>query len=203
MEEADETLFDKREYCVVPSSRAKQEAVKTVVGMVEMMGARPLFLDVAEHDSYSAAMAQLPTILSASLITMASSSPAWREVSRLAGSEFQELSQLSAANPTSSAWSCAHNSEALVYWLDKMIDELSSFKEKVSEGEDLADSFIHAWEQRARWESGELNLETTGPEVPTMGEHMAGLVVGQKWAERSRKLTKGEDTPAWKFRGRR
>ncbi len=203
VEDADASLFDKREYCVVPSSRAKREAVKTVVGMVEMLGARPLFLDVAEHDSYSAAMAQLPTVLSASLITMASASPSWREVARLAGPEFQELSQLSAVNPTSSAWSCAYNSEALVYWLDKMIAELSSFRDKVSEGDDLADSFIHAWEQRARWESGELNLEQAGPEVPTMGEHMAGLVVGQKWAERSRKLTKGDEQPGWKFKGRR
>ena len=202
VDEADAALFDKREYCIVPSSRAKQEAVKTVVGMAEMLGAKPLFLDVQEHDSYSAAMAQLPTILSASLITMASSSPAWREVSRLAGSEFQELSRLSAVDPTASAWACAHNSDALVYWLDKMIGELTSFREMVSEGEDLADSFIHAWEQRARWESGELNLEQTGPEVPTMGEHMAGLVVGQKWAERSRKLTKGDEQPAWKFRRR-
>ena len=204
VEEADASLFDKREYCVVPSSRAKQDAVKTVVGMVEMLGARPLFLDVAEHDSYSAAMAQLPTVLAASLITMASASPAWREVSRLAGPEFQELSQLSAVDPAASASSCTHNADALVYWLDKMIAELSSFREKVSEdGNEVMDSFIHAWEQRARWESGELNMEPSGPEVPTMGEHMAGLVVGQKWAERSRKLTKGDEQPAWKFRDRR
>ena len=204
VEEADPTLFDKSEYCVVPSSTAKQDAVKTVVGMVEMLGARPFFLDVQEHDSYSAAMAQLPTVLSASLITMASAGPSWREVSRLAGPEFQELSRLSAVDPTASAASCTFNAEALVYWLEKMIAELSSFKEKVSEdGNEVMDSFIQAWEQRARWESGELNQEPSGPEVPTMGEHMAGLVVGHRWAERSRKLTKGDEQPAWKFKGHR
>ncbi len=204
VEEADASIFDKSEYCIVPSGRANQDAVKTVVGMVEMLGARPFFLDAHEHDSYSAAMAQLPTVLAASLISMASSSPSWREVSRLAGPEFQQLSRLAAADPADSSSSCIHNAEALTYWLDKMIAELSSFREKVSEGGDeLTDSFVHAWEQRARWESGELSQEPVGPEVPTMREHMAGMIVGHKWAERSRKMVKSDDRPAWKFRGRR
>lgn len=204
MAEANASLFDKTEYCVIPSEKAGSQAVKTVVGMVEALGARPLFLDADEHDSYSAAMAQLPKLLSTVLINMLSSSPSWREVSRLAGPEFHQLSQLSALDPTVDASYCTQNAEPLKHWLDQMIAELSSCKEKVSaSGDDLLESFINAWEQREKLELGELQIESTGPEIPSAGQHMAGLIVGPKWAERSNKMAKSDDQPAWKFRGRR
>ena len=56
LESSSGELFKDNLYCVMPSDRADEQAIKTVVSMIEAMGAVPYFLDPVEHDSYSAAV---------------------------------------------------------------------------------------------------------------------------------------------------
>ena len=56
LEDASADLFQGSQYCISPADNADQTAVKTVVGLVELIGAKPLFLDPHEHDSYAVAM---------------------------------------------------------------------------------------------------------------------------------------------------
>jgi len=47
--------------------------------LAELLGAKPLFLDEHEHDSYTSAAFHLPVLLSSALVNSVSAGPAWRE----------------------------------------------------------------------------------------------------------------------------
>ena len=68
VESASVKLFEGVNYCVIPSKSANDQATKTVVGLAESVGAKPYFLDVDEHDSYSAAMNNLPYLISTAFV---------------------------------------------------------------------------------------------------------------------------------------
>ena len=199
LEDADAALFDGTYYCVIPSQTAGPESVKTVVGMVETLGASPLFLSAQEHDSFAAAVTHLPLVLSSALVGAITSSPSWRDISRLAGSEFKELSQLADSDPRESASTCLSNTDALVHWLDQIIHELYSYRNQLKEGnEDLLESFVRAWEERAKWEAGVVAGETD-TEVRPPAQSVAGLVVGDRLAKRYRQVTDAKRRPPWKY----
>ena len=201
-EDADATVFEDTDYCVIPSSSAEPEAVKTIVGLVESLGARPLFLDAQEHDSFAAALTHLPAVISAALVTSTNDSAYWRDMAKLAGPEFSRLSSLAAFNPEESAAVSLANQDPLVRWLDRMIAELSSYREQIEKrDENLLERFIHAWEQRARWEAGVVD---EGPEieVPSAAQSIAGMVVGRRMARRFGQIVKVGKRPPWKYRSK-
>ena len=200
LEEADASLFEDITYCIIPAKSADQEAVKAVVGMVETLGAKPLFLDISEHDSYAAAMSYLPIVLSAAYVTTTSNSESWREMHRLAGPEFGDLSRLVANDPQDNETACLSNPDALVHWLDQMITELYSYRNQIKErSDDLLDNLIRGWEAQARWEVGTV-VEEEGQRLPSAGEMMATSAMGGRLFDRY-KQTMGRDKKkeSWKY----
>ena len=69
VEEADASIFKDARYTITPTDDVDDQAIRTVVGLVEAIGAQPLFLDPSEHDSYAAAMYHLPMIMSSAFVT--------------------------------------------------------------------------------------------------------------------------------------
>ena len=204
-DDADASLFEGAEYCVIPSKSAGQGSVSTVVNLVEKLGAKPLFLDPREHDSYAAAMTNLPLVLSSAFVTVTSGSSSWREMSRLAASEFAGYSSLAANDPADNEAACLANPEALVHWLDQMITELYSYRNQIKEqSEDLLEPFVRAWEARARWENDAV-VDSAQPTLPTAGESMATALVGGRLVERYRQMTGGDKKQKqnWKYLGKR
>ena len=188
LDEATASLFEGVEYCIIAGESADGEAVGTVVGMVETLGARPLFIDAGEHDSYEAAVATLPAVLSYALVNATSSSPAWRETSRFAGEEYGQLAKLAALDPADSAAACLANRDALLHWIDQAISVLYSYRKDIDSGsENLAVSFIRAWEEREKWEAGALE-DREGPRAPSVGETVQGMFLGRRLAERQRQI---------------
>ena len=200
-EDADATLFDDTRYCVITDESTDQEALRTIVGMVELLGAKPLFLDAHEHDSYAAAVVHLPLVLSAALVSSAATSPAWVEMFRLAKTEFEEVSRLADHDPRDNAAACLANPEALVHWLDQFIAELQSYRNEVEQGsEELVERFIDAWEERAKWEAdavaddGQSSLPSHG-----MGTSMGGVFLGKRIVDRTQRIFDLQKRPKWKY----
>ena len=199
LDDAEARLFEGTNYCVIPAESADAESVKTVVGMVESLGASPLFLGAHEHDSYVAAVAHLPLVLSSAIVASTTASKSWRDMSRLAGPEFRDISHWAANDPQDSAAVCLANADALVHWLDKLIAELSSYRDQVKQGDDnLLDKFVGAWEQHARWEAGAV-VEDNRVEVPSAAQTMGGMVLGSRLTERYRQITGAKKRPQWKY----
>ena len=141
LEDAKASVFDGADYCVIASPDADGDAVRTVVGLVESLGAKPLFLDAGEHDSYAAAMTYLPLVLSAALVTTTSEADGWREMHRLAASEFAELSRYAGGDPLDNEVASRASPDELVHWLDQMITTLYKYRNQIKENnDDLLDS---------------------------------------------------------------
>jgi prephenate dehydrogenase len=149
IDHAEATLFADKAYAVIPSSRASQDAVQNVVGLIRHIGSRPLFLDAAEHDGYIAAVSHLPLLLSAALFTLVRDGPGWADLAALAASGFQDVTRLASGDPQMAHDICLTNREALLHWLDRMVGELQRYRRLIEgEGQELLQTFQHAQAER-------------------------------------------------------
>ena len=191
-EAAEAGLFQGTTYCVLPSKGAKEEAVQSVVNLAEAVGAKAYFIDPVEHDSYVGAISHLPLVLSAVLVNVASGSPSWPEIARLASSGFRDTTRLASGVPQMSRDICITNPDGVVYWIDEFIKELYAFRGLVKEGGDipLEKAFDDAWEARDRWLQKKVTAPSANPTVaiPTTAETMGGMVLGERAAGRVREM---------------
>lgn len=204
LEEADGAAFQGCRYCIVPPVSAPEAAVKTVVGMADALGSTPFFMDALEHDSFAAGTSYLPVVLSSALVTATTSSESWREMHRLASSEWDAVGCLASNSPDDNLAIARANPELLAQWLDKLILELQAYREKILEdSEDLRHVFVEAWEARARWEHGVVE-DRSGPEIPTAMQTMGAFLFGDRLMRRQREMSEREKARQWTYdRGRR
>jgi prephenate dehydrogenase len=153
-------------YCLCPASATAPEAVRVVADLAERLGARPLFLDAAEHDGLIAGVDQLPALLAAALISATALTGPWHEMRKLAGSQYAASTQILATDPATCSDAILANSENSIRWLDLYIAALQRWRQLIAEGEgetlakeirkvmDAHAAWLH---QRAsgRWEEGE------------------------------------------------
>ena len=199
LEDASPDLFQGAKYCISPGNSADETSVKTVVGMVELIGAKPLFLDPHEHDSYAVAMEILPMVLSSAFVTSTAGSESWREMHQLAAATFAEYSRLASEDPIDNEAACYTNIEALVHWLDEYITELYAYRNMIKDTNDeLVETFIKAWEGRARWDAGAV-VDTGDNALPTAGQSMATAFFGEKLTQRYQQMTGGEKKQSWNY----
>ena len=198
IEAADPSIFRGANYTVTPSDTADEQSIRTVVGLVEALGARPVFLDPAEHDSYAAAMHHLPVIMSSAFVTATAGSAGWRDMHQMAESQFNVFGKHAANHPLDNEAICLANPEALVHWVDQLILELYNYRNEISESnEALLERFSKAWELRAKWEADTV-VPSEGTRIPTAGESMMGAMLGDKLASRLRG-SRGDDDEGRKF----
>ncbi len=118
---AEASLFDGKPYCIVPSVHAKETAVNTIIGLAQLTGATPVFMDAEEHDSYVAAVSHLPLVVSTALFSLVHDSAAWAEMAQLASSGFRDVTRLASGSPEMSEDICDTNAGNILHWLDRMI----------------------------------------------------------------------------------
>jgi prephenate dehydrogenase len=190
-EGAQADLFRGATYCILPGKGADPNAVGVVVGMAEMLGAKPYFIDAVEHDLYAAAVSHLPMVLSTVLVKATSKNAAWPEIARLASSGYRDVSRLASGDPEMNRGICETNQGSLVRWIDEFIVELQAFKDLVREGgEPLEKAFDSAWETRDRWLQNKIakpNLDYQ-VQLPSTAEAMGGMLIGDRAAGRVREM---------------
>ena len=146
-------LFQGGLYCLTPSPEAAPQAVQLATDLVHLLGAKPFFLDAAEHDGLVAGVDHLPFILSAALLGTAITSPAWREMRKLAGDAFQSATRFSSGDAATYRDACLTNGENIVRWIDACLARLKELREVVvaQEAEKLEKTFEEAMAARDRW----------------------------------------------------
>ena len=190
VEDATADAFDEGVYCIVTSRKTSQSAVKTIVGLAELLGAKPLFLDEHELDSYTSAALHLPILLSSALVNSVSSGPAWREIARVAGGEFGMVSELASGDAEDNALACLSSPDTTIRWLDQAIEELTAYRSHIEAGaEELGRSFDKALDDWAKWKTDTV-VPNEAPDLPSAGETMSGLFFGRHISRRFRNLTK-------------
>ena len=203
LDAADGAIFQGADYCIAPSATARPGGIKTIVGLVEALGAVPLFLDPHEHDSYTAAVTLMPSLLSSALMSMASESPSWREMSKLVANEFYEMSKLASVDPVELATEIEANPDSLAVWISRMIETLESYR-SLTQGppEQVEEALIRAWEERTKLELGAI-VEDDAPRTPSTGESVASMFVGSRLAGRVRDIKDAGKKDPWRYKGKK
>jgi len=189
VENANAEVFREARWVIAPAPRAPSSAVASVVKLAERVGAKPFFTTADEHDSYIAAGAHLPIVVSHALMLAGARSPSWREIQRFASDDFREQSRLARLKPEETLGAIGPNSDMIVHWIDQLIAELSDLRVMIEdENRDDPDSplnqtFNNAWDARIRWESGVAPGEIERAPLPTTGQMMLGLFLGDKAAQ--------------------
>ena len=188
VENARADLFEGGIFCLVPSPSADAEAIQLVSTMTSILGAKPLYMDAAEHDGLLAAMEHLPALLSLAMLETVVDQPAWRELRKVAGSAFESSTMLVTANSVAHSDLAILNNDNVVRWIDALSASLASLREVLSAGDvdPLDDRLLHALEERQKWlhDRGE-GLWYEGPETemptrPTLTDALLGSFWSRK-----------------------
>ena len=182
-------LFTHAPYAIIPHPRSRPSAVRDVQEICNDLGARPLFMDPDEHDSFAAAVEGVPAFVAAAALNAASDSPSWHEISKFVGKDFVSMSQPMANDPAWVNGMASTNRDMLIYWIDQINLQLSNLKRilendtEVSDPEGpLADLLVNAWENRLRLDLGIQPAPPTSlqaPEnLPSSGEATASMLMG-------------------------
>jgi prephenate dehydrogenase len=146
-------LFERRLWAICPSPNTDERAVKTASDLAQRLGAKPLYLDATEHDGLAAAVEQLPALVSMALLTSTASQPAWREMRKLAGAQFESSTRLVSSDPHVFSDAMLHSPEQVVRWIDGLIDNMAAWRDLIAAGdsETIDKAFVEAMQVRDRW----------------------------------------------------
>ena len=182
-------LFTQAPYAIIPHPRSRSSAIRDVQEICTDLGARPLFMDPDEHDSFSAAVEGVPAFVAAAALNAASDSPSWHEISKFVGKDFVSMSQPMANDPAWVNGMASTNRDMLIYWIEQINLQLAGIK-RILENDDevndpegpLADLLVNAWENRLRLDLGIQPPPPTSlqaPErLPSSGEATASMLMG-------------------------
>lgn len=162
-------LFDEMPYCLCPSARADEDAVRLVADLVAGLGARCLFLDPAEHDGLAGGMNHLPLVATAALTETLITSKAWRDLGQFTTHEFERETCSAAGDEAETQALLLANRENIVHWIDEYIARLRIWQERLTaeDVEALTTVLAAIRETRARWLRGE--VEETPDFMPRYG----------------------------------
>lgn len=199
--EATENAFGETRWAISTTPQTPSSSVSSVVDLIDRMGAKPFFIDAEEHDSYVAAAAHIPIVISNALMLSAARSPTWDEISRFAGQDFKKVSSCTQTNPEISSGSLKANQDMITSWIDRVILELNEFKELLSrpdgmddnDSDPLATTLNDAWEARLRWDAGIRRTEIERPDMPNSGDSMMSMLMGDHLARRLKQMTRQTD----------
>jgi prephenate dehydrogenase len=133
-EAASAGLFAGATWAVTPSPRADERAVQAVLGLIEALGAIPLYIDPAEHDQYAAAVSHVPLLASVALFRMVRDSQGWEDAALLAGPGFRDVTRLASGDPTMARDIMLTNREAVIHWIGRLQQELSTIRAALEAG---------------------------------------------------------------------
>jgi prephenate dehydrogenase len=173
-------MFKGATWAVTPSPRAAEEAVDVVLGLVEVAGANALYIDPAEHDQYAAAVSHMPILLSVALFRMVRDSAGWEDASLLSGPAFKDLTRLASGDPTMSRDIVGTNREAVLHWLRRYMNELSTIEKAIElGGQPVKDLFESTHLDREAFiMNPPIRRRPEGVEAPSAQDAMGRLFVG-------------------------
>lgn len=186
IEAAEAGLFNGATWCICPSVRANEDAIRNILGIVAALGAEPFFIDPHEHDAYVAGVSHLPFVVSAALMNAVAGDSSWRDMKTLTASGFRDITRLAAGSAEMHRDIVLTNGEAITRWIDAMIGQLEQLKRDVDspdQAERLTSYFSQARDARADWstqsrDDGELLQETRDELSGSMSGQMSRLLLG-------------------------
>lgn len=164
-------LFDNSEILMAPDMSAPSEAIALAEDIVKLVGAKPRFIDPAEHDGLVAATEELPALLSTALFYTLQQSEGWMELRRMINPTFALATQnLRTQTPqdllalfTENRANLLRHLESLIGRLDQVHDALAN--SDPAELEAFLAVVFKAWEH---WDIKRHSGQWEGAKVPDL-----------------------------------
>ncbi len=178
-------LFDQKTFCLTPDVSSNAAAVQLAADLAEALGAKPFFLDSAEHDGMAAAVEHLPRLLAGALLSVTTGSSSWKDMRKLAGSQFYAGTSLVGTGKHAAA--LAANQEQTGYWLDQLIEKLREWQKALAEGDDATvskdlDASLAAGQKwLLDYHRGVWDEDSSALKLPTSGGMFRDLLGFGKW----------------------
>jgi len=150
---AEPGLFQQHTYCLVKGAQSHPEAVDTMLEMVNLLGAKPLFIDAAEHDKFVAGISHLPFLLSVALTQATTQKTYWNKMSKLAANGYRDLTRLASGDTQMYRDICLTNQANITSWIDDYIAVLRQIRESIDSWQiqELEDILTQAKNTRENW----------------------------------------------------
>lgn len=156
---ADATLFQNATYCLVPSVSASAQAIDVMSGFVNVLGAKPYFIEAAEHDGLMAGVQHLPALLATAYASSIVTEQGWIERSKLASATFRAAMDLVPSDKHTARMQFLAHREDLTRWIDQSIAKLRELRTLlVTENAEALEALVQTIaDERAKWQSGQLD----------------------------------------------
>ncbi len=180
IEAASATLFQNAAYCLTPSPTASENAIAVVASLVQLLGAKPLFLDAQEHDGLITGSQHLAYILSATLLQATTASGGWRDLARLAGADYLNATALATRDPVRQREMMLHHRQDITRWIGASIESLQQLREAIEKGdaESIDERLKTMIEARDDWLAGRLSDQAMMPDVSELKREPLQLFLG-------------------------
>jgi len=146
-------LFHGAVLCMAPTPDTDETAIKSGSDLAKIIGARPYFMDVHEHDGLLAAVEGMPGLVSAAVLMAATHARSWPELSQVAGAIFAQATRSTQHSALDYGAALAYNKADVLRWLDAFLGELRDVRQAVSDGDvdKLNEWLDEATQRRAEW----------------------------------------------------
>lgn len=153
IEQARADLFQDALYALCPVTETHPTAVKRVSDMINLLNARPFYVDPVEHDGMRAAVEGLPALTGLALMHQVSGSPGWQETRKLADHIFGMTTAPLADDAEAQRARLLLNADHLLPRVDAMIRELEQLREWIAakNAPALEEVIDQALASRSRW----------------------------------------------------
>jgi prephenate dehydrogenase len=164
--------------------------------LVNLLGAMPLLMDIAEADGIFSSMHVLPQLAAVALLGATVDKPGWQEARKLGGRPYAAVTAGAAYHDDmlSLGESALANRENMVRLLNAYITSLLNLRDEIEENdrEALLERLGDAWNGRARWldeRTAAEWLKGEGQEIdaPSFGDRVNQMLFGGLMTERKRK----------------
>lgn len=178
---ADAKLLQGATYCLTPSPNAAAAALDVLTNFAGLLGAKPYFIDAAEHDGLSASVEQFPALLATALAAVTMQNPAWRELGKLASQGLRTMTEsVPSDSKTAREQFLAHRTD-LVRLIDALTATLKELRD-LCQREDAAalEALVESInEKRAQWLGGQLDAaDSSGVDLSSIQNSTARLFLG-------------------------
>ncbi len=182
-------LFENGLMGIVSMPGAPGEAIKLAADLTQLLGASPMFMDLAEADGLMSMAHVLPHLLAAALTQSTIDQPGWAEMRKLAGQPYALSAGLAEREEFVHGLPDAvfNNRENTLRVLDRYVQELITLRDLLAGEEEThltdylkqSQAGYQRWlseRRRGNWASEELAQE----QAPTFGNMVKRLFVGER-----------------------
>lgn len=184
---AHEDLFKNGTLFISSTADTAPSVVKLASDLASLIGSFSAFCDPEELDGFIASIFNMPYLMGNVILNTAKRQNSWREVRKMGGKTFSEMTQSAAMQPDREQYGkfLLENRENTLHMIHEFMFTLKEFRDAIQENDEAALKTLlkNCGEDREKWlqeyQSGEWrNERETNMHSPTTGEFFGQLFLG-------------------------